>query len=299
MGGAAALLFSWPWRVGEVAGPDARILPGPPARIITIAPNSAEILCAIGAGDTIVGVDKFCVYPPELSERPRVGGLFDPNLERITTLRPDLVVLRGSSDDVEDLCRRLGVRVYHDPTERLTDIPRCIRELGEITGRRDAAAMVERRFAGQIETIRTRVAGVLAGRTRPKVLITLARDPAELVDVFTAGPDTYVHELIEIAGGTNVYADTDMAYPTVSMESVLTRRPDVIIELMPEVHLTETLQAQMLDQWRQVGPTPALTGGRIHFVGSTMDHALIPSPRFPLVIEAIARLLHPGWDKTE
>ncbi len=266
-----------------------------PRRIVTIAPNSAEILCAIGAGDAIVGVDKFCVYPPELADRPRVGGLFDPNLELITTLRPDLVVLRGRSEDVEQLCSRLGVRVYHDPTERLADIPRCIRELGAITGRPEAAAEVERGFNERIAAIKRHVAAVLGDRPRPRVLITLARDPTELEDVFTAGPGTYVDELIDIAGGENLYGRTDMAYPTVSMESVLTGRPDVIIELMPEVRLTEALKRQMLEQWQRVGPTPALADGRIFFIGDELNNALIPSPRYPDVIEAIARLLHPSW----
>jgi len=270
-----------------------------PTRIITIAPNSAEILCAVGAGDAIVGVDRFCVFPPELASRPRVGGLFDPDLERITTLRPDLVVLRGRSDDVEHLCRRLGVRVYHDPTERLADIPRCTRELGRITGREEAAAEVEQRFHERIASIRRRVAAVLSSRPRPRVLMTLARDPAELEDVFTAGPGTYVDELIDLAGGRNLYGDTDMAYPTVSMESVLTGRPDVIIELMPEVHLTDALRQQMLEQWRRVGPTPALANGRIYFVGDELNNALIPSPRYPDVIEAIAKLLHPDWDSVD
>ena len=75
-----------------------------PKRIITISPNSAESICDLGACDRIVGVDKFCVYPPSLQHRPRVGGLFDPDLEKIVALRPDLVVLRGHSDTLERLC---------------------------------------------------------------------------------------------------------------------------------------------------------------------------------------------------
>ncbi len=265
----------------------------PATRIITIAPNSAEILCAIGACDSIVGVSKYCIYPPRLSDRPRVGGLFDPDLERIISLQPDLVVLRGRNDEVERLCDAGNIAVYHDPTERLADIETCILDLGRRVGKEEEAAALIRGFHGRIDAIRARVARVVGDAQRPKVLVTLARNPQELADCFTAGAETYVSELLDIAGGENLFGHVEMDYPTVSMEEVLTRQPEVILEFMPEVTVTADLRRQMVAQWAKVGPTPALVNGRIYFVGDELDHSLIPSPRYVEVIDAVSRILHP------
>lgn len=265
-----------------------------PTRIVIIAPNAAEILCALGMGDAIVGVDKFCVFPPELNSRPRVGGLFDPDLEKIIALRPDLVVLRGRNHEVERLCQSSGIRLYHDPTEGFDDIGRCIRELGEIVGRpRQAQSLIDRFDAG-MGAVRQRVQRALGDGRPPRVLITLARDPQEMGDIFTAGRGTYVDEMIRIAGGVNVYGEMEMAYPTVTPEDVLARQPEVIIELMPEVRLTDALRAALLAQWKSVGPLPAAANRRVYFVGDEYPHALIPSPRYVEIVEMVSKLLHPG-----
>ena len=258
-----------------------------PRRIITIAPNSAEIICALGAGDRIVGVSKFCVYPPELMDRPRVGGLFDPDLERITTLKPDLVVLRGRSESLEQLCRRLGVAVYLDRTNRLADIEACVVELGGRLGRVTEAAAIVQRFRSRLDAIRKRV----AGQPRPRVLLTAQRLPDRIANILTAGKGTFLNEMLEIAGGKNIFGDLDIPWPQVSLEAILAQRPAVIIELMPELELTDKLKQQLLDQWKRLGPIPAVARERIYFI--TDDHALIPSPRYVEIIEKVSRILHP------
>jgi iron complex transport system substrate-binding protein len=258
-----------------------------PRRIITIAPNAAEIICALGVCDAIVGVSKFCVYPPELSARPRVGGLFDPDLERIVALRPDLVVLRGRNESVERLCRSRNISVYEDKTETLTDIETCIAELGQRLCRVEQAAEVVKRFRARLDAIRKRT----ANRPRPRVLLTISRRPDRLGNVLTSGKGTFLDEMLDIAGGENVFGHLDMAYPQVSTESIMAHRPDVIIELMPEIELTPALKEQMSRQWHQLGTLPAVARNRIYYL--TDDHGLIPSLRYVKVIEKVSHLLHP------
>ena len=261
-----------------------------PQRIIAIAPNSAEVICALGACDRIVGVSKFCVYPKELLDRPKVGGLSDPDLERIAALRPDLLVMRGRNDALEGLCEDLHIPIYKDETDTLPGIEQCIRDLGERLGLTEQAAKIAKEFHERIEAIRSRN----VGKPKPRVLLTVSRQPDRLANVLTTGKGTFLDQMIEIAGGVNVFGHLDMIYPQVSPEGMLAQQPEVIIELMPDLKLTATLKEQMGEQWKQLGSMPAVTKNRIYVL--TDENGLIPSPRYVEIIDKVARLLHPESD---
>jgi iron complex transport system substrate-binding protein len=273
--------------IAMLASPPPAASSGPPQRIIAIGPNSAEIICALGACDRIVGASRFCVHPPELKARPQVGGLYDADLERIAALRPDFLVTRGRHEAVDALCHQLGVRLYEDTTDSFAGLERTIGELGEILGLRQEAAGLIEQFRARLDAVHARI----AGRPRPRVFLTVARQPDRLANILTAGRGTFLDEMIETAGGVNVFGDLDMRYPEVSPEGILAKRPEVIIELMPEVALTPELERRMLDQWRELGDIPAVSGRRVYFL--TDDHCLIPSPRYAQIVEKISRLLHP------
>jgi len=258
-----------------------------PQRIIAIAPNSAEVICALGACDRIVGVSKFCVHPPELLDRPKVGGLSDPDLERIAALRPDLLVMRGKNEALERLCEDLQIPIYKDETDSLPGIGQCLRELGGRLGLTDRAAEVANQFQQRIDSIRSRC----AGRNRPRVLLTVSRQPDRLANVLTSGKGTFLDQMIEVSGGVNVFGHLDMIYPQVSPEGMLAQQPEVIIELMPGLELTAAIKEQMIAQWRQLGTMPAVTKNQIYVL--TDENLLIPSPRFVEVIDKVSRLLHP------
>jgi len=259
----------------------------PPQRIIAMAPNTAEVICSLGACDRIVGVSRFCVYPPELLERPRIGGLSDPDLERIIALRPDLLVMRGRVESLDRLSEQLEIGVYRDETDTLRGIEKCVEDMGRLLTREEKATEVVRDFRDRLERIRTRV----AGRPRPRVLLSIARDPERIANLLTAGKGTFLDEMLEIAGGVNVFGNLDMFYPQVSPEAIIAQRPDVIIELMPETRLDASTEASLRAQWKQLDSIPAVATNRIHFV--TDDNCLIPSPRYVEIIARISGLLHP------
>jgi iron complex transport system substrate-binding protein len=258
-----------------------------PQRIVAIAPNTAEVICELGACDRIVAVSKFCVYPPELTGRPRVGGLSDPDLERITAVRPDLLVMRGRNDSLARLTEQLGIPIHYDETDTLPGIEECVRVLGQKLGRSTEAEDVVSRFRERLDAIRFRV----AGRPRPRVLLTVSRDPARLANLLTTGSGTFLGQMIEVAGGTNVFGHLDMLYPQVSPEGIIAQQPEVILELLPEVQLSQALREQLLRQWREMESVPAVTRGQIHFL--TDENCLIPSPRYVEFIEKVSRILHP------
>lgn len=263
---------------------------GPARRIITIAPDAAEIICALGACERIIGVSKYCLFPPELGDRMRVGGLMDPDLERLILLHPDLIVLRGRNEAVERLCRERGIKLYYDETDTLEGIAANVRMLGGLLGREEQAERLIGAFQERVEAVKKR----LTGRARPRVLLTAMRSPDRLANVLTPGRGTFLSNMIELAGGTNVFGHLDMRYPQVSMESILAARPEVIIELMPEVDLTPERKASLRRQWQPMGSIPAVAADRIYFVGDA--HAMIPSLRYVDIIEKISRLLHPEVD---
>lgn len=258
-----------------------------PARIVTIAPNADEIICSLGACDSIVAVSEFTVHPPELASRPRIGGLFNPNVERIVALRPDLIVLRGHNEEIERLCRQRGIRLFLDQTDSLADITKNVRALGELLGREDRAVELIAEFEQRLDAVRRRT----QGRDKPRVFLTVARNPDELANILTAGKGSFLDETITLAGGTNVFSHVDMMYPQISPEEIIARRPDVIIELMPEASLTPQRERELHSQWSRFALVPAVRDQRVHFI--TDDNAMIPSPRYVEIIEKLAAILHP------
>ena len=258
-----------------------------PRRIIAIAPNSAEIICALGACDAVVGAGKFCVFPPELKNRPQIGGLYDPDLEKIIALRPDLLVTRGRNESLERLCEQSMIPIYHDETDTLAGIENGVRELGSVLNRCAEAERLVADFRLRLDAVRTRI----RGKDRPRVMLTVARQPDRLANILTTGRGTFLDEMIAVAGGVNIFGDIDMIYPEVSPEAILAKQPQVIIEMMPEVVLTDELAARMGEQWRRLGTIPAVAENRVYFV--TDENGLIPSPRYAEFIEKISRLFHP------
>ncbi|UCG16357.1 MAG: ABC transporter substrate-binding protein [Phycisphaerales bacterium] len=250
-----------------------------------MAPNSVEILWELGVGSRLVGVSRYTVYPPQLAHVPRIGGQRDPNLEAIVTLGPDLVILRGRQEKLEKLCRDRGIAVFYDPTNRLSDVYETITRLGAMFDRVEQADALCRRVRERL----ARVQGRAAGRPAVKVLLTM-RGPDRLANIGTVGQGSYLHELIELAGGENVFGDLDVAYPQVSIEEIVVRRPEVIIEVSPGGRPAGGY-VQLAEQWHPLRQIPAVRNGRVHVL--TEDYAMIPSPRLVLLAEKLLSLLHP------
>jgi len=257
-----------------------------PRRIIAVAPSTAEIVCMLGAVDRLVAVSRYCKYPPELADLPRIGGPRDLDLESIVALEPDLLMLRGRNDTLEKLCRDNGIRTYCDPTETLSDIERTVRQIGDLLRLEDRATEVVTEMQERLEVVRRAV----AGRPRPGVLFT-NRGPDQLVNIYTVARGSYLDELITLAGGRNLFGDQDAAYPMVGLEEILIRQPEVIIESLFGVADRPGLRDAVIAQWRAVGPMPAIKSGRIHIL--TADYATVPSPRVVRMAYDLVKFIHP------
>jgi len=259
----------------------------PATRIVSIVPAVTEILFAIGAGPQVVAVSSYDDFPPAVKPLPRVGALLDPDVERILTLRPDLVVSYGSQSDLHVQLDRARVRVFSYRHAGLAGLFETIGALGAATGRQTEAEHLARSLRGQLDAIRARV----RGRRRPRTLLVFERDPMSLRGLYASGGRGFLHEMLEIAGGDNVFADVLRESVQPSQETLLTRAPDVIIEVRGTSLLGGAGTASERNVWAALESLPAVRNGRIHFLAG--DHTVVPGPRVAQGTEAFARTLHP------
>lgn len=259
--------------------------PGPepvadPQRVIALAPSVVELLYELELGDRLVGVGDYCEWPPEVEEKPRLGGLFDPHLEEITQLQPQLAILMPSEEQLAGHLDRLGVEVLTVPSESLEDIE-------------TAALAIARRFSvedrGEVFVERWRAA--LAPRPldgRPRVLLTVSRSHGSLADVLSAGPETFYDELLDRLGAINVFGDAEALYPQVSLEEVMQRLPDAVIELRSNEPTPYERRALRSD-WRSMVGVPALERDCYEIVAGS--YVMLPGPRLPRLYEELRAAL--------
>ena len=256
-----------------------------PRRIISIVPAVTEMLFAIGAGPQVVAVSSFD-RSLEAASLPKVGALLDPDMERIFLLRPDLVVLYGTQVDQQGQLSRAEIPVFSYRHGGLADVTATIRALGERTGRPDqgqrVAAMIERDLA----ELRARV----GNRPRPRTLLVFGREPDAIRNVYASGGIGFLHDMLEAAGGANVFANVLREAANPSSEMILATAPEVIIELRAD-EATENEIVREETAWQRLSTLPAVRTGRVHFL--TGSELVVPGPRVAEVTRRLARLLHP------
>ena len=252
-----------------------------PERIIALAPSVSELLFELGLGDRVVGVGDYSTWPPEAAEKPRLGGLFNPRLEQIAALEPDLAVLLESETALTDQLERLGVPVLIVRSESLDDVEDAINRIAHRCG---VPAAGER----LLDDWRDRLEPAPVGGA-PSVLVTVGRQPGSLGGVLVAGPGTFIDELLGKLGATNALADSPISYPEVGLEEILLRRPAVILELQSET-LDERRRAALASEWQVIRELPAVERGCVAVIDG--DYVLLPGPRLPMLYERMHRAIY-------
>ena len=256
----------------------------PPAqRIVSLAPAFTEMLFALDLGDRVVGVTRYCVYPPEAQAKPKIGGFATPDLESIVALRPDLVLMLPSDVflQLQAKLQSVGIRAVQLPIDRVTDILNAIREIGRLTGEVERGDALAKEISGELE----KLGQSDAEEVRPKVLFLVGYDPLVAV-----GGNSFINELIGIAGGENVAASDKRPYVTWSYEQVLAAAPDVIINAAMGTDATPEQRAEfdrILARWPTI---PAVKNGRVHPIDISL--ATVPGPRIAQLAETLGRLFH-------
>ena len=246
------------------------------------------MLFAIGAGPQLVGVGSYDTYPPQTAALPKVGALLDPDVERILSLKPDLVVIYATQVDLRQQLRRAGIDVFDYRDAGLAEVTGAIRALGSRTGHEPAA----RALASTIDSGLAGIAAAVKGRPRPRTLLVFGRERLALRGIYASGGVGFLADMLSIAGGNNVFADVKQKAVQASTEAIIARRPEVILEIhgsdSPMPH--GDVQAE-IDTWRSLSSLPAVRNGRIDFLID--DRLVIPGPRIVEGTRILAHALHP------
>jgi iron complex transport system substrate-binding protein len=247
-----------------------------------MAPAAAEILEALGAAESVVGVGDFVQWPPSLARLPKVGAYDRPNVERVLELGGELLVtVRGQAGGpARSELERLGVSVLELETGTTVGVFGAIEELGRRVRRQAAAATLVAALRDGIERVRARAAPLVSRR----VLLVVGKDP-----LYVAGPGSYLDEILTAAGGENVAANAAAPYQLLSMEAALERLPEVIVDTSD--NRAGAARGRILGDWERWPFLPAVRAGRVYFVDPTA--LSIPGPRLPRMAELLACFVHP------
>jgi iron complex transport system substrate-binding protein len=255
--------------------------------VVSVVPALTEALFAIGVGPRVVGVSSFDRYPPEVATRTRVGGLLDPDMERIFALRPDLVVLYGSQQDQIEQLAQAGVEVFSYAHGGIVDTLSVIRQLGVVTGHAADADRVVTAIENQLADLRART----GSRRRPRVLLVFGREPRSLRNIYAIGGVGFLNDMLVAAGGENVFADVARESLQLTSEAILTAAPDVIVELTYDERMTSDNQKAEVAVWNRLASIPAVRTQRVHLLLG--NQFVQPGPRLAEATTAIAQVLHP------
>lgn len=251
-----------------------------PNRLVSLAPSITETLYAIGLADRVVGVTEFCDYPPEARNKPKVG-YSNPNLETIVALQPDLVLAPRDfiRPDVLGKLEQLKIPTFVVEAKTVEDIASQIQLIGRMLDRSEVANPIAMELRRRLTELKRRTE-MLA---RPRVLYVLNSQP-----LITVGPGSFIHQLIEIAGGANVAAGAASPYPRLSIEAVLKEDPQLII--FP-VGASEGIPQGEQELWRRWKTMTAVKMDSFHHIASDLLNR--PGPRIVLGLEKLAEIIHP------
>lgn len=260
----------------------------PAQRVISLVPAVTEMLFAIDAGPQVVGVSSYDEYPEAVERLPRVGALVDPDLERVLSLEPDLVVAYGSQEQLQRQLARAGIDALSYRHGGIGHALDTMRLLGARTGHSEAAMRATTRISTTLAAIGRQV----AGRPRPRTLLVIAREPYTLRGIYVSAGRGFLHELLTLAGGDDVMGDVPRESVQATTETILARAPDVILE----IHGGATPDSATIDRerraWSKLSGIPAVRANRVYLLYG--DALVVPGPRMPFAAGQFARALHPG-----
>ncbi len=256
-------------------------------RVISTSPAITEILFAIGAGDRVVGVTDFCNYPEQACRLPSIGGPLNPSTETWITLKPDLIIIQEDSEVIQKNAKIFEIPSLTVSVNNLNNILNSIQIIADSLHMPQAGHQLAIKIKTKIEGYRTHLKKI-----KPRQVLMLlsdTNDPSR--DLYAVGRDTFLNELLTIAGGENVLPDTMARYPKVSKEYIIAKSPEIIIEVGPKSNLSKEETLARKKTWGKFSTLRAVKDDKLYFISA--DYILIPGPRLLNILDDFTRTIHP------
>ena len=256
-------------------------------RVISTSPAITEILFAIGAGDRVVGVTDFCNYPKQACRLPSIGGPLNPSTETWITLKPDLIIIQEDSEVIQKNAKIFEIPSLTVSVNNLNNILNSIQIIADSLHMPQAGHQLAIKIKTKIEGYRTHLKKI-----KPRQVLMLlsdTNDPSR--DLYAVGRDTFLNELLTIAGGENVLPDTMARYPKVSKEYIIAKSPEIIIEVGPKSNLSKEETLARKKTWGKFSTLRAVKDDKLYFISA--DYILIPGPRLLNILDDFTRTIHP------
>jgi iron complex transport system substrate-binding protein len=254
-------------------------------KVVSLAPGVTEIIFALGRGDKLVGVTKFCDYPEETKNIKKIGGLLDINMEMLVALAPDIVITyqeqMGKLNFLRQRARIVAVR--HG---RLSDLLQSILDIGH-------ALQAEAEARGLVDSIQNKlraVASEVKGRRKIRTIFIAGRNINELKNMYIIGKKDFINDLLEIAGGTNAY-EGEVDYPSISLETAIFLNPEFIFEI--SAHYEGITDEKIFALWHPYRMIAAVAKRQIRIIKDSFW--LRPGPRVGLIAEQLASIFAQDW----
>lgn len=255
-----------------------------PETIVSLTSSNTEILFALGLGDKIIAVSKYCNYPPEAQNKIKIGGFSTVNIEKVVDLKPDLVL--GTCYVQEAIVKeleRLGLTVIALDAKNIEDVLENIRLVGKATGQLETAIELVANLEQRIKAVTDKTKD-LPDSQRPRVFHEVQYDP-----LMTAGPGTFIHHLIHLAGGVNIASDSTTKYPVYNLEILIERNPEVIILSMGHGSIAASIEGvKERERWKIID---AVKNNRVYDINA--DIIARAGPRIADALEEMAGYIHP------
>jgi iron complex transport system substrate-binding protein len=259
-----------------------------PRRIVSLIPAVTEMIFVMGESARIVGVSNYDRFPPEVERIRKVGGLLDPDVEGIIALKPDLVVVYATQKELIQRLDRARIPYFNYEHRALPDIATTIRAIGTRIGSAARGDAVASDMERSLASIRASTSSL----SHPTTMLVFGRDPLTLRNVYASGGYGFLHDMLEIAGGRNVFEDVKRQSVQASTEMILTRRPEVIIELKYGDSARTLDVPRELQAWDALASVPAVKNHRVTLLVG--DEFVVPGPRVVGGTRKLAATLHPG-----
>jgi iron complex transport system substrate-binding protein len=211
-------------------------------RIIALSPSINEILYALGEDKKIVGNTNFCNYPKDAINKPKVGGYFEPSLEKILALKPDLVIMQSSSIKLSTKLNKLGIKTKVLKLTTLQDIKETIKTIGDIVDRKKEAKTI-------LASMNQKLKATKSITKDKKILMVIGHNLSLEKRIFVVGQNLYFDDIINASGNTNAFKSKRTGQPILNMENIIATNPDIVILLSPYREKKNLTKEQLIEPW--------------------------------------------------